>query len=492
MLNNSIEECVELVATNGKWEPRDVGYQAVSESNQYCKACTFYSAGSCSLVLGQIEPEGYCLLFRDMVNTEDSVTELSEALVTDEALSDNPVPDLATEPVAASVETIRVVPEYRYSVSAPSETYQLSQSMLKVPLAKKGKWFHDKYGIVEFTEEDFDSIVTNVRSGTLGHTPYITFGHLDEEPSSTDSHRKRGDLVDISVVNDVLYGLFDSKPEAVDAVKAGEYEFASGEFIKDFTDKESGNKKGKVFLRVALTNSPFIPFNEGEKVEALSQQAPEPNSATVSFLISLTQGSPLQSNEEIKMTDINEATTSSEEQQAALETTTTEDLSLQGANPTQAVDLSKLLDQITNTYQTQLDRAMDTIKNLEGKLEKVSSDLSAQQVVTQAFSTSMSRAEEQRMGTALVQQGVSPALVERFSVIKAALDTQASMVKLSVEDKEETLPIIVALSQLLVDAVQAEPVSYEQSGVAQRPNLNTAFKGIEDLIAANRQKITRG
>ena len=137
---------------------------------------------------------------------------------------------------------------------------------LRIPLAKKGKWFHDHYGTVEFSDKDFESIITNYRENVLGFDPYATYGHLDEEPGSTDSHRKRGDLKDIEVDGDVLYGRFEVPEETYNAVKERQFEYSSGEFIRNFSDKATGNKKGTAFLRVALTNSPFIPFKRRSKL----------------------------------------------------------------------------------------------------------------------------------------------------------------------------------------------------------------------------------
>lgn len=136
---------------------------------------------------------------------------------------------------------------------------------IKVPLAILGKWHHSSYGKVEFTQEDFDSIKDGFEKDVLGHIPYITLGHLDEEHHSTDSHRKKGNLLSISQEDDVLYGTFNVKPIVYKWVDEGEYEYVSGEFVRGFLDKE-GEEVGTVLLRVALTNSPFVPFGNTKNV----------------------------------------------------------------------------------------------------------------------------------------------------------------------------------------------------------------------------------
>jgi len=138
-------------------------------------------------------------------------------------------------------------------------------STIKVPLAILGRWRHSSYGKVEFTQQDFDYIKEGFEKDVLGHTPYITLGHLDEEHHSTDSHRKRGNLLSINQEGDVLYGVFDVKPKVYNWVADGDYEYVSGEFIRGFLDKE-GKEVGTVLLRVALTNSPFLPFGKHKNV----------------------------------------------------------------------------------------------------------------------------------------------------------------------------------------------------------------------------------
>lgn len=160
-------------------------------------------------------------------------------------------------------------------------------NQIKVPLAMVGEWSHPVYGEVSFTEKDLNQIRKNYEKNSTGFTPYATFGHLDEEHHSTDSARKRGDMKEVVVENNVAYGIFDVNEKVYESVLDGEYEYASGEFNRNFMDKE-GNKVGTALLRVALTNSPFIPFGDA-KIEALStnsENCPENNQSNV-FLLSI-------------------------------------------------------------------------------------------------------------------------------------------------------------------------------------------------------------
>ena len=171
-------------------------------------------------------------------------------------------------------------------------------NQIKVPLAKVGNWQHPSYGEVTFTEKDLKQLKTNYQKNATGFVPYVTFGHLDEEHHSTDSARKRGDMKDVVIENDVAYGIFDVNEKVYESVLDGEYEYASGEFNRNFMDKE-GKKVGTTLLRVALTNSPFIPFGDA-KIEALSansENCPENHLSSV-FLLSIDTANKTQEKEE--------------------------------------------------------------------------------------------------------------------------------------------------------------------------------------------------
>jgi hypothetical protein len=150
----------------------------------------------------------------------------------------------------------------------------LSDNLLKIPLAMKGEFQHNLYPEVKFDDEDFGSIVNNFNNKVLGFTPYITYGHLKDNNLSIDAELKKGDCIKIEADTDILYGYFKSSPEAYEYVSKGEYEYNSGEFIRNYKDKKTGENLGTVLARTALTNSPFLPF-ENHKVEALSQSTTE-------------------------------------------------------------------------------------------------------------------------------------------------------------------------------------------------------------------------
>lgn len=147
---------------------------------------------------------------------------------------------------------------------------EYADNVLKVPLAMIGEFQHSVYPEVKFDSEDFKSTINNFKNKVLGFTPYITYGHLKDNNFAVDAELKKGNCLDMQVDDEILYGFFDSSPEAYEYVVKGEYEYNSGEFIRNFKDKITGENLGTVLARTALTNSPFLPFNE-HKVEALSQ-----------------------------------------------------------------------------------------------------------------------------------------------------------------------------------------------------------------------------
>ncbi len=410
---------------------------------------------------------------------------------------------------------------------------------------------------MEFQEEDFTQIIENQKANRLGFTPYITYGHVDEEPNSTDSHRKRGELVQFSLDNDTLYGDFSVKEDTYELVKDGDYEYSSGEFIRNFTDKLTGSKVGTTFLRVALTNSPFIPFKE--KVQALSQTQEEkdctqtiepfvfglsinsvleqnPDLQNEEEKTQLNDNSPMQieqeltstSNEEVKeeklekeevVLNIADEKDEQVEPVAELETEvklesvkseTTEQIPVnikqEHKEPTmeketesekveKTFDLAALVSQVDslkNLYETKLEEANTTIGTLTTQISEMANKLTAQEQVTQAFSQNISKAQEHALYSKLAEAGVTPVVIQKFSVLKDALvasKLNQSTIKLSVSEtevKDESL--IEAVADLLISSARVEPVQFQQFGVSARKTQSEAFSaGFEDIIKRNQE-----
>jgi hypothetical protein len=140
-----------------------------------------------------------------------------------------------------------------------------SKNILNIPVAKVGKWYRNNR-VISFTMKDLKSMVDNFKKRVLSFNPFLTYGHL-VDTASIDSHRKKGDILDLYIKGNTLWAKAITKEDTYESILKGEYEHSSGEFILDYTNPNTGMKTGAVLLRLALTNSPFLPLG---KIEALS------------------------------------------------------------------------------------------------------------------------------------------------------------------------------------------------------------------------------
>jgi hypothetical protein len=407
----------------------------------------------------------------------------------------------------------------------------MGSNLIKVPFIKKGNWRHDVYGEVSFTDKDVEDVITNYKNNVTGFTPYLTLGHLDEELDSTDSHRKRGDLNDIIKEGDTTYGIFKVSDEIYSRVENGEYEYSSGEFHRNFKSKEDGSAVGTTVLRVALTNSPFLPFGN-QKIQALSENAescPESKENFV-FLLSLDANNsaeeskdtdsnlntnpveilsseieldttnqtenPLNNihiNESIMTTETNVAETVNtvapatvspvaEQTAPATAPVTLEVQEEVVAKPTESTkenqgdqilhNLTSQLQKVQDLYAKQLEAANATIETLGKKVDALTDKLAGQEEVTQAFSTSMSAAQERSVIQNLQNNGVLPANIHKFLALKNAFtkSNDKNVVKFSVtangETKEVEQNIIDAIADLIISTSNQTPVIEQQLGVS--------------------------
>lgn len=431
----------------------------------------------------------------------------------------------------------------------------MGTNLIKVPFIKKGNWKHDVYGEVSFTDEDVQNVINNYKNNVTGFTPYLTLGHLDEELDSTDSHRKRGDLNDILEEGDTTYGVFKVSDEIYSRVENGEYEYSSGEFHRNFKHKEDGKSVGTTVLRVALTNSPFLPFGDN-KVQALSDNAescPESKENFV-FLLSLdannsttdsnkeidsnlhTEAVEISSNEVQLDTNINPSiinnlqinqSTMTTENKVAETSNVVLDANTNSVEPTSTAtvllevkeevakepkvetvkenqgdqilaNLTSQLQKVQDLYSKQLEVANKTIETLSSKVDALTDKLSGQEQVTQAFSTSMSLAQEKSVIQNLQNNGVLPANIQRFLALKNAFNqsNDKNIVKFSVTNNGETQEVehnvIDAIADLLIATSNQTPVIEQQLGVsAGRRTGSFNFSSIVERNQAAAEKLSK-
>ena len=402
----------------------------------------------------------------------------------------------------------------------------LSNGMVKIPIAKKGSWFHDVHGLVSFTDNDFIEIKRESSKEVLGFTPYITYGHPTNLPyESVDAELKKGDLTGWEEKDDVLFGLFDAKEDVVSLINNKDYEYSSGEFLRNYKDKFTGQNKGTVLMRVALTNSPFIPFGD-TKVEALSTNAnstqdclPKP----ISYVIKLSTDIQENINTPIKE-DLPEINMSEVKTPDQLATEVVEKLipeikevkpevsvapvEVKETVPVQTapvIDFNALLEKFTAQALENTKIAVNAVKaeseavisGLKSQLETVTNQLTETREVTQAFSTSLTnqaRAQEQRE---LLGNGVNPTLIQKFSQIQSAIETKQTVVKLSTQAAngqvvESEQSVINLIKELLVDAVNSEPVNLQQFGQSATKVPAYGLQGaINNKVEENRAKASK-
>jgi hypothetical protein len=346
------------------------------------------------------------------------------------------------------------------SAAVGDASIELLKGKLRVPQAKIGTWKHNTYGEVTFTMEKFTEAITNFENDVLGFEPYLTFGHpiessdvnsydeFIETAEALDGQRKRGDLEQLRIEGDMLVGYYTPKSEAYDAVSRGEYEYSSGEFLTNFTDKNTGVNRGTVLVRTALTNAPFIPHRE--KVVALSQ-SPQTIAGAV-FKLSAV----------IPEQTISNQTTMSDE--IIMETPETEIDTVPATEPSLAVAKDALESMRLNleaVYEEKL-AAMtkaqsDVIATLTKQLETIEEKLSMTQSVAQAYSTEVSVREKANRTKRLQNRGV--------------LHGGSRVIKLSTEAGGER-DVTDELEELLNIAVNSKPVVVQQYGqsAATRPS----------------------
>ena len=419
---------------------------------------------------------------------------------------------------------------------------------LLVPLFLLGKFYHPSYGEVEYTQKDYLDIKRNLKENSLGFKPYITHGHIKSsrdsdkyvkqaklEALSTDAELKRGEFVDVVLQDNVVYGLATNlHPDTKEFIESKQYEFASGEFMKNFTDKETGKNLGTVMFRTALTNAPFMPFKD-KKLQLFSTKAESPlNDCT--FVVKLQEDNELTNTvmpeneanvveknstaaavageaavaieetlvaeQEVKEESVDESSETPavkekafsesekveevtvaeteikpeqeekpevEELSTAAPTEKVEDKTLESTPPTN--DMTKELDSIRSEFASQLEAmkeayetnvaalkesATTQISSLNQTIESLNQKLTEQESLAHQFSTAMAEKAKKERYERMASRGVTPALIEKYSLLESALSGASisnKVLKFSTSEGEtQEANLLDSLEDLLVEA----------------------------------------
>jgi hypothetical protein len=372
----------------------------------------------------------------------------------------------------------------------------VTNNKAKIPLLLKGTWHVPGSGLLKVDDDYIDKLCTNYKQNVLGHNPYVTFGHLTDslEENSIDGERKRGDLEEIVLENDVVYGIYKLKDETYNLIVNGDYEYSSPEIRQNFRDKATGELKGPVLLRTALTNSPFMPFSDN-KITLLSQSADANDSDPApSFYIKLSTN--------IEQVSQQPMTTTPSENNTSVESPKTGapsfDLSaLESLLERQAATLSESVNALKTTFTTELEALKAKTDGIEAtfakRLENVTEEIKdkAKQIeATSQYVTLLSSSEKaarlnQKLNTLFTDYGVAPsALKYAKDLIQGAPD---EVIKLSVNGQET----VASLEDRIVELIKLSANAVPSSSQLGTPTPGEQQGYMKNLIAKNREAATK-
>jgi hypothetical protein len=391
----------------------------------------------------------------------------------------------------------------------------ISETKAKIPLLIKGNWHVPGYGLMRVTDNYIEKLKDNYKSNVLGFKPYATLGHPTDspDPASIDGERKRGDLEDIIVENDIVYGVYDINLETYNLIKNGDYEYSSPEIQQNFKDKVTGESKGPTLLRTALTNAPFMPFNDN-KIVALSQsnntndeEIISPICIKLSTTISVNtqtieptietkteQEYIKMSTTPIEVTSPSVSTSPEVKQSVDIEAILTKVLSTQAETFTNT--LNSLTTKFDESVNNVISQTSETVAVLTREVQSMKSQVS--DVLTKAnefdktaqYVTSLSSSDKARQLNSklkgLFDSGVTPAAI---SLTKKLIENEGnSVVKLSINGAETD----VSFEDSLIELVKLSSTSFQDEFQVGAQSTPVKANYINQVIEANRAKAESG
>lgn len=356
--------------------------------------------------------------------------------------------------------------------------YEVQSTQIKIPLALEGKWYHPRYGDVKISREDLVRMKDNFDSNVLGHSPYITYGHIkDVSPSyskvdTVDADLKKGDIIEMTIEGNTLFGISNVSNETSSLIESGQYEYNSPEIISNFKSKVNGEDLGPVIMRTSLTNSPFLPMNN--RVTLLSQSADASKTLPLIIKLSSTMTESINAESpEVVSQEPKEKETNGNINIAEIIQATTNSLSNVWASQADAMRAS---------YET-------AIAELQGTVAGLKKDLEAQKKVAFSFSQRLTEEEAAKRNSHLASKGVPPALISKFSLIADSIAASEEVVKFSQGESEIQLSVLQAIEDLLIES--CEKVDVKQYGYSAATAPTSLEDQLLELARRNKNQATK-
>jgi len=238
-----------------------------------------------------------------------------------------------------------------------TESESTQKQVIKLGVAILGSWKHPIYGEVTFTQQDFDEMLSNFKNNSVGFEPPLFLGHASQSVqsaggitySTVEGAPAEGFLLSLYQEGNCLYSEWEvTNPSVYDAVASNRYRYNSGEFVRNYLSKDTGDSIGTTLIGMALTNRPFVP--NLPRVKALS----EPNKDDM-FLFTMGSTDEVKTIDEIKM-DIEKTTVPEAEKLSELQA--------------ELATRSQQLASVEQAYKLQLSDAQATIESLTTRLNE--------------------------------------------------------------------------------------------------------------------------
>lgn len=147
----------------------------------------------------------------------------------------------------------------------------------KTQIFKMGTFDHPWYGIMEFTDEVFDTFIKNFNDNVRGIEIQANYGHASYDEAA-------GWIKSIEKDGEKLYANIEWTEEAAAKIRAKKWKYISPEFDLAYKDNETGTLYGATIIGVALTNIPFL-----KGMDAVSSQLNELDDEQVTRFMELVK-----------------------------------------------------------------------------------------------------------------------------------------------------------------------------------------------------------
>jgi len=385
------------------------------------------------------------------------------------------------------------------------------KNQIDIQVLKKGKFKHPWWGVLNFDDSFFSSIIRNFEAGIPQEEIAFDFKHDSEGGAAAwvkNLHKNNGDLM----------ASIELTKRGLTSIKDREFKYFSAEYTDDYVEYELSDGKdengnivtretkishGPTMLGGGLTNRPFI---KGMKPVSLSETGELIELEEViedTDPVNSKKSREVKGNMEKKLEDLVREKEELEAKIKKLEEDNNKEAKdeiakvvIQLAEITSSIEKAKVEDEKNKeSVAKKLEEKDKVIGEQDGQIKKLSDDVKSLTDTVKNLIKHKDELEKKKYQSKvketlreLKDKGAFPATIKVAESILLSETSKDVIIKLSEKDGDKVKEVTKSLSDILLEVIESIPKEYRFTDSEESQSVTTPTGNLKELTEADVQK----